>query len=181
MARPLGFLRLERAVPKQPLRPPENAAETGFPSGSNPGGDATSLPYTRSRGDADLDLLLCHEEERVVARDNTVTLGRLVLQIAPPSSRRSCAGLTVTVRQLDGRWTLPRRWTPGQSTGRPRAAWTGGPQRRRPTSVHRQPWNAKADRSHVNNTRRRLSAAGTNRRQTRRAGRHRTVAPALIC
>jgi len=60
-------------------------------------------------GEANLDLLLCHEEQRVVARDNTVTLGRLVLQIAPQPHRRSCAGLTVTVRQhLDQRYTITR-------------------------------------------------------------------------
>jgi hypothetical protein len=60
-------------------------------------------------GAADLDLLLCHEDERVVARDNTVTVGALVLQIAPQPSRRSCAGLTVTIRQhLDGRYTIAR-------------------------------------------------------------------------
>src|ERR1700730_8187756 len=60
-------------------------------------------------GQANLDLLLCHEEQRVVARDNTVTLGRLVLQIAPQPHRRSCAGLTVTVRQhLDQRYTITR-------------------------------------------------------------------------
>ena len=60
-------------------------------------------------GLVDLDAILCHEEERVVARDNTVTIGGRVLQIAPQPGRRSCAGLTVTVRQhLDGRYTLAR-------------------------------------------------------------------------
>ena len=60
-------------------------------------------------GDADLDLILCHEEERVVARDNTITTRGRVLQIAPQPGRRSCAGLTVTVRDhLDGRLTITR-------------------------------------------------------------------------
>jgi transposase len=59
--------------------------------------------------DTDLDELLCHEEERIVARDNTVTLAHQVLQIAPQPGRRSCTGLAVTVRQhLDGRYTITR-------------------------------------------------------------------------
>jgi transposase len=60
-------------------------------------------------GDADLDQILCHEESRVVARDNTVTLAGQVLQIAPQPGRRSCVGLTVMVRRhLDGRQTIVR-------------------------------------------------------------------------
>ncbi len=54
-------------------------------------------------GGHDLDQILCHQEERVVARDNTVTLDRLVLQIPKQRGRRSCAGLRVLVRRhLDG-------------------------------------------------------------------------------
>ena len=57
----------------------------------------------------DLDTILCHQEERVVAPDNTVTLRHQVLQIAPQPGRRTCAGLEVTVRQhLDGRYTITR-------------------------------------------------------------------------
>jgi transposase len=60
-------------------------------------------------GNVDLDAILCHEEERVVARDNTVTLGGRVLQIAAQPGRRSCVGLTVTVRHhLDGGFTIAR-------------------------------------------------------------------------
>ncbi len=60
-------------------------------------------------GPVDLDTLLCHEEERVVARDNTVCLERQVLQIAAQPGRRSCAGLRVTVRRhLDGHYTIWR-------------------------------------------------------------------------
>jgi transposase len=60
-------------------------------------------------GSVDLDTILCHEEERVVARDNTVCLGRQVLQIAAQPGRRTCTGLRVTVRQhLDGRFTVVR-------------------------------------------------------------------------
>jgi len=54
-----------------------------------------------------LDQILCHEEERVVARDNTVTFGRLLFQIDKQRGRRSCAGLRVLVRRhLDGRHSL---------------------------------------------------------------------------
>jgi len=60
-------------------------------------------------GSTDLDLVLCHEATRVVARDNTVTFAGHVLQIAAQPARRSCAGLTVTVRRhLDGRFTIAR-------------------------------------------------------------------------
>ncbi len=58
-------------------------------------------------GSADLDAILCHEETRMVARDNTISVGRRTLQINPQPGRRSCAGLEVTVRHhLDGRITI---------------------------------------------------------------------------
>jgi hypothetical protein len=60
-------------------------------------------------GPVDLDTILCHEEERVIARDNTVTFAGHVLQVAAQPGRRSCAGLTVIVRQhLDGRFSIVR-------------------------------------------------------------------------
>jgi hypothetical protein len=63
-------------------------------------------------GGADLDQILCVEETRVVGKDNTVTLGRLRLQISKQPGRRSCTGLTVSVRRhLDGThsvWWGPR-------------------------------------------------------------------------
>jgi hypothetical protein len=63
-------------------------------------------------GAHDLEPILCHEEERVVARDNTVSFGRLLLQIDKQRGRRSCAGLRVLVRRhLDGMhsvWWGPR-------------------------------------------------------------------------
>jgi len=74
-------------------------------------------------GGADLDLILCHEEERVVAPDNTITLGRQVLQIAPQPGRRTCAGLRVIVRRhLDGGYTItrgPSRLAQYDAQGRP--------------------------------------------------------------
>jgi hypothetical protein len=52
-------------------------------------------------------MILCVEVERVVARDNTVSVGNTLLQLAPQPGRRSCAGLRVTVRQhLDGTLTV---------------------------------------------------------------------------
>ncbi len=58
-------------------------------------------------GRTDLDQILCHEEERIVARDNTVVLDRLVLAIPRQPGRRSCAGLRVLVRRhLDGRLSV---------------------------------------------------------------------------
>ena len=63
-------------------------------------------------GRADLDQILCHEEERVVARDNTVRLDGVVLQLDKQRGRRSCAGLRVLVRRhLTGQhsvWWGPR-------------------------------------------------------------------------
>ena len=58
-------------------------------------------------GSADLDAILCHEETRIVARDNTISVAGRTLQIATQPGRRSCTGLAVTVRHhLDGRITI---------------------------------------------------------------------------
>jgi len=74
-------------------------------------------------GDVDLEHILCHEETRVVARDNTVTLGRVVLQLAKQPGRRTCAGLEVVVRRhLDGRhsvWRGPQRLGHFEAAGQP--------------------------------------------------------------
>jgi hypothetical protein len=60
-------------------------------------------------GDVDLDAILCHEEPRIVARDNTVTLHHQVLQLAKQPGRRSCVGLDVVVRRhLEGGYTVTR-------------------------------------------------------------------------
>lgn len=60
-------------------------------------------------GAVDLDPILCQQDERVVAPDNTVTVGGRVLQIERQPGRRTCAGVRVIVRQhLDGRVTLTR-------------------------------------------------------------------------
>jgi len=64
-------------------------------------------------GRVDLEQILSHQDERVVARDNTVVLDGVVLQLAKQPGRRSCAGLRVVVRRhLDGHhsvWLGSRR------------------------------------------------------------------------
>ena len=51
----------------------------------------------------DLTHILCHEEERTVAPDNTVSLEGVRLQIDKQPGRRTCEGLRVLVRRhLDG-------------------------------------------------------------------------------
>ena len=80
-------------------------------------------------GGVNLDEVLCHEELRTVARDNTVRLEGLVLQIAKQRGRRTCAGLQVTLRRsLNGTHTIwwgtrcLGRYSP---TGQPVAAGAG--------------------------------------------------------
>ena len=94
-------------------------------------------------GDADLDQILCHEEERVVARDNTIITRGRVLQIAPQPGRRSCAGLTVTVREhLDGRLTITRgahRFGTFAADGRPVEAAAAVDAKNAPTAAWKTP------------------------------------------
>lgn len=60
-------------------------------------------------GAVDLDPILCQQDERVVAPDNTVVVGGQLLQLERQPGRRTCAGLRVVVRQhLDGRITVIR-------------------------------------------------------------------------
>ena len=96
-----------------------------------------------SLGDADLDAILCHEEERVVARDNTVTLQHHVLQIAAQPGRRSCAGLPVIVRRhLDGRYTITRgthRLGTFHHDGRPMDAAAAVDAKNAPTAAWKTP------------------------------------------
>jgi hypothetical protein len=64
-------------------------------------------------GAVDLEQILCHQDERVVARDNTVALDGVVMQLAKQVGRRTCAGLHVLVRRhLNGQhsvWLGARR------------------------------------------------------------------------
>jgi transposase len=58
-------------------------------------------------GHADLEQILCHQEARVVARDNTVTFDGRPFQLARQPGRRSCAGLRVTIRRhLTGAYSI---------------------------------------------------------------------------
>jgi len=50
-------------------------------------------------GQADLNQILCLEEERRVAKDNTVVMEKVRMQIEKQPGRASCAGLRVTVRK----------------------------------------------------------------------------------
>lgn len=50
-------------------------------------------------GARELDEILCYEEPRTVAPDNTVRLDGVVLQIAKQRGRRTCAGLHVLIRR----------------------------------------------------------------------------------
>ena len=60
-------------------------------------------------GAVDLDTILCQQDERVIAPDNTIVVGGRILQIERQPGRRTCAGLRVFVRQhLDGRITVTR-------------------------------------------------------------------------
>jgi transposase len=80
---------------------------------------------------AQLEPILCHEEARVVARDNTVTLDRVVLQLAKQRGRRTCAGLPVLARRhLDGRHSV---WWGRRCLGRYDTA--GRPLTLRPTTA----------------------------------------------
>lgn len=77
-------------------------------------------------GGAALDQILCHEQVRTVAKDNTVVLEGVRLQIARQPGRVTCAGLEVAVRRhLDGThtvWRGPRCWGCFDARGRAQAA-----------------------------------------------------------
>ncbi len=50
-------------------------------------------------GPVDLNQILCHEEERTVAKDNTVVLDGVRLQLPKQPGRATCAGVRVLVRR----------------------------------------------------------------------------------
>src|SRR5262247_2611836 len=67
-------------------------------------------------GRVELDQILCLEDERVVGRDNVVTLAGVALQVAKQPGRRTCAGLRVLARRhLDGRYSV---WYGARCLGR---------------------------------------------------------------
>jgi transposase len=58
-------------------------------------------------GPVDLDQILCHQDERVVGRDNTVAFEGRAFQLAPQPGRRSCTGMRVTIRRhLSGEYSI---------------------------------------------------------------------------
>lgn len=58
-------------------------------------------------GRVDLDQILCHQETRLVARDNTVAFDGRTFQLARQPGRRSCVGLEVTIRRhLTGEYSI---------------------------------------------------------------------------
>jgi transposase len=60
-----------------------------------------------SYGNADLNQIFCFEEERTVAKDNTVRFENVILQIDKQPGVPSCAGWHVVVRRhLDGRFSI---------------------------------------------------------------------------
>ena len=81
-------------------------------------------------GRADLHQILCHEEERVVARDNTVRLDGVVRPLDKQRGRRSCASLRGLVRRhLNGQhsvWWGPRCLGRYTGDGRPLSPRSGG-------------------------------------------------------
>src|SRR5918994_4733626 len=67
-------------------------------------------------GPIDLDQILCHEDARVVGRDNTVAFDGHAFQVAPQPGRRSCTGLRVTIRRhLSGEYSI---WSGTRRLGR---------------------------------------------------------------
>lgn len=67
-------------------------------------------------GRVDLEQILCHEDERIVARDNTIAFDGRTFQIGRQPGRRSCAGLQVTIRRhLTGEYSI---WSAARRLGR---------------------------------------------------------------
>ena len=83
-------------------------------------------------GGAPLDQILCHQEVRTVAQDNTVVLQGVRLQISKQPGRKTCAGLEVVVRRhLDHThsiWRGPQCWGRFDHRGRalPATSVAGG-------------------------------------------------------
>ena len=73
-------------------------------------------------GGAPLEQILCHQELRTVAKDNTVVLEGVRLQIPKQPGRRTCAGVEVSVRrhldQTHSVWRGPQCWGRFDRSGR---------------------------------------------------------------
>ena len=105
-----GIRTLERAnrYLEQVYRPAHNDEFAGPPREP----DSCFVPL----GQVDLEQILCHEQERVVGKDNVVQLDAVRLQIAKQPGRVTCAGQPVVVRRhLDGTHTV---WAASRLLGR---------------------------------------------------------------
>ena len=84
-----------------------------------------------SLGGADLDQILCLEEERVVQKDNTVGCEGVRLQVPKQRGRTTCAGLLLTVRrhldQTYSVWRGTQRLASYDSRGRLQTPDTAAP------------------------------------------------------
>jgi len=115
-------------------------------------------------GRHDLAQILCHEEERVVARDNTVRLAGVLLQLDKQRGRRSCASLRVCVRRhLSGEhsvWWGPRCLGRYTAEGRPLPARFGNTELAPPGPIAPPGPNARVSSRHArpNQRARRLPA-----------------------
>ena len=101
-------LRVAGASPPAP--PPTATCATASSRTSTPSSPVPPpipLPPSWPSGASTSSRFCVTKEDRVVARDNTVTLDGLILQLAKQPGRRTCAGLRVLVRRhLDGRHSL---------------------------------------------------------------------------
>lgn len=107
----------------------------------------------------DLDAILCEDGVRTVGRDNTVSFDGQVLQISKQPGRRTCTGLTVTVRRhLDGTFTIVRglqtlgRYEPTGQPVTPPVSPSRSP-RRQSSESGQITCQTEADKSLVNNSR----------------------------
>lgn len=64
---------------------------------ARPAADPASAFVTA--GGADLDQILCLEEERTIGKDNTVSFETVCLQVPKQPGRKTCSGLAVLVRR----------------------------------------------------------------------------------
>jgi hypothetical protein len=79
-------------------------------------------------GRVDLEQILCHQEERVVGRDNTVLFAGRAFQVPPQPGRRSCTGLHVLIRHhLNDEYSI---WYGPRQLGRYPAALGASPDAR---------------------------------------------------
>jgi transposase len=110
-------------------------------------------------GEVDLTEIFYESEDRTIRKDNTVSVGGVVLQIAKQAGRQTCSGVAVEVRrQLDGGYTIHRGkaqcWGCYDAAGRARALGSSRQARSITTaSLEVDPEIVPAIRSHRRSTR----------------------------